>query len=60
MAMTEQARLQTIPIECLVRNRAQPRQHFAADELQALAASIKSTHGLLQPHSRASIARGAI
>lgn len=41
--------LQSIPIDLLVRGKYQPRQHFDAEKLQELAASIKSTGGLLQP-----------
>ncbi|OGT39492.1 MAG: hypothetical protein A3F12_03000 [Gammaproteobacteria bacterium RIFCSPHIGHO2_12_FULL_38_14] len=41
--------LQYLPIECLVRGKYQPREHFDAEKLQELADSIKSTGGLLQP-----------
>ena len=37
-----------IPLEKVSPNPQQPRQHFAPDELEALAASIKR-HGVLQP-----------
>lgn len=41
--------LQQIAIDLLVRGKYQPRQHFDADKLRELAASIQSTGGLLQP-----------
>lgn len=37
-----------VPVEQIVSNKYQPRQHFAAKPLQELAASIKE-HGILQP-----------
>jgi len=41
--------LQQLPIDCLVRGKYQPRQHFDPEKLQELADSIKTTGGLLQP-----------
>lgn len=43
------ATLQQISIDLLIRGKYQPRQHFDPEKLQELAASIKSTGGLLQP-----------
>src|SRR5437867_375152 len=41
--------LQQIAIDLLSRGKFQPRQYFDPEKLQELAASIKSTGGLLQP-----------
>ncbi|MBX3231142.1 MAG: ParB/RepB/Spo0J family partition protein [Labilithrix sp.] len=38
----------TVPIEKLVPQKGQPRQHFAKEKLEELAASIKE-HGVLEP-----------
>lgn len=38
-----------IPLHQLTRGQFQPRQHFDTEQLQELAASIKTTHGVLQP-----------
>lgn len=46
---TKKPELRQLPIEHLVRGRYQPRQHFDPAQLNELAASIKTTNGLLQP-----------
>ncbi len=38
-----------IPLHQLTRGEFQPRQHFDQEQLQELAASIKTTQGVLQP-----------
>jgi len=38
-----------IPLHQLTRGQFQPRQHFDTQQLQELAASIKTTNGVLQP-----------
>lgn len=40
--------LDYVPLQLIVRNEKQPRQHFPIEEIQTLAESIKQT-GLLQP-----------
>ncbi len=40
--------LQSVPIDMIVPNPHQPRQHFAADALDELSASI-GEHGIIQP-----------
>jgi ParB family chromosome partitioning protein len=38
-----------IPLHQLTRGQFQPRQHFGQEQLQELAASIRTTQGVLQP-----------
>lgn len=44
----EQERIQKIPVDDLIANPNQPRQHFDKQALEQLAESIKN-HGILQP-----------
>src|SRR5688572_14042548 len=47
--MKSKPQLHQISIELLVRGKYQPRKHFDPAQLEELAASIKTTGGLLQP-----------
>lgn len=46
--LADSGRLRTVPLDAITPNPGQPRTHFDADQLQALADTI-AKHGVLQP-----------
>lgn len=48
LAHGSQAQVRAVPVESIVPNPHQPRQHFSHQELESLIQSIKQ-HGILQP-----------